>query len=146
MFRLECHRANRPTTVRRVAAAAHRRSDGQLALHYALDADLDRLRIPAPRPARVCSWLWQHTCFEAFLRCEDEPAYHEINLSPSGEWAMYSFRRYRELAGAAGEDLAPHIVVRHLPGRLEMDAEVRLDRLRPAYRLAVLRVALAAVI
>lgn len=39
--------------------------------------------------------LWRHTCFEVFAQLEDG-CYAEFNISPSGEWAAYSFTGYRE--------------------------------------------------
>jgi hypothetical protein len=66
---------------------------------FMLDADLDRLRVPAPRPARFVDGLWRHTCFEVFLATRAR-AYREYNLSPSGEWAGYAFSSYRKRRGA----------------------------------------------
>ena len=40
--------------------------------------------------------LWQTTCFELFLKPEADPAYVELNLSPSERWAAYDFAAYRE--------------------------------------------------
>lgn len=41
--------------------------------------------------------LWKTTCFECFLTTQkSKPAYFEINLSPGGDWAFYSFTSYRE--------------------------------------------------
>jgi hypothetical protein len=39
--------------------------------------------------------LWERTCFEAFVRPSRSPAYHELNLSPSGDWAFYHFHDRR---------------------------------------------------
>jgi len=39
--------------------------------------------------------LWKSTCLELFVSAPDEPAYLEINLSPSGAWNSYSFPSYR---------------------------------------------------
>lgn len=68
---------------------------GALAVNFRLDADLDRLRIPAPRPERFVDGLWRHTCFEVFLATRSR-AYREYNFSPSGEWAAYAFLGYRK--------------------------------------------------
>jgi hypothetical protein len=76
------------------------RSPGVLSLRYELDADLGRLRIPEAGPFRAGEKLWQHTCFEIFVSSR-MPAYREFNFSPSGEWAAYSFRGYREGGPAA---------------------------------------------
>ena len=49
---------------------------------------------PAPSPGRR-DGLWQHTCFELFLAPLEGAAYWELNLSPSGDWAVYRFDGYR---------------------------------------------------
>ena len=66
-----------------------------LKVRYELDADLATLRLPTTGPLRKGEKLWQHTCFEIFLS-DSMPAYTEFNFSPSGEWARYGFRRYRD--------------------------------------------------
>jgi hypothetical protein len=66
-----------------------------LSLIYALGGDLDRIRIPAPRPPVRADDLWLHTCFELFLKAAGEEAYLEFNFSPGGEWAAYCFESYR---------------------------------------------------
>ena len=40
--------------------------------------------------------LWRTTCFESFVRGEDEAAYREYNFAPSGHWAAYDFTGRRE--------------------------------------------------
>jgi hypothetical protein len=67
-----------------------------LTLAFVLECDLSRLRIPEPRSSRRAGGLWQHTCFEVFVMAEDGPGYREFNFSPSGEWAVYAFRSYRD--------------------------------------------------
>lgn len=80
-------------------------SDG-LQLRYELCADLSALRVPQPAPhgsvMGSVDGLWQHTCFEAFVRQEGAAAYREFNFSPSGQWAHYRFsaERIRDLAVA----------------------------------------------
>lgn len=68
---------------------------GAIAVQFRLDADLERLRIPARRPRRFKDGLWRHTCFEVFLAARSG-AYREYNFSPSGEWASYAFASYRK--------------------------------------------------
>lgn len=71
-----------------------RSADGKLALLYVLTGKLDEIRIPgAARPERRDA-LWQHTCFEAFVRGAGG-AYYEFNFAPSTEWAAYQFAGYR---------------------------------------------------
>jgi len=51
------------------------------------------------------------------------PEYREFNFSPSGEWAVYDFRNYRN-GGVLENDLAPGIVVHKTMDRLELGAEI----------------------
>mgnify|MGYP003348655943 CR=1 FL=1 len=61
---------------------------GGLLLQYVVTGSIGDLRIPpVSAPTRTAD-LWQHTCFEAFVAIEGASGYHELNLAPSGEWAM----------------------------------------------------------
>jgi hypothetical protein len=133
--------------VRRVDARVRTVADGKLAITYVLQGDLERVRIPPARSRRTADRLWQHTCCEAFVRREGSPAYHEFNFSPSGEWAAYAFERYREGGAAvADEALDPRVTVRTRPGKLELDAVIRLPLLLPAQPGAKVALALSAVV
>lgn len=71
-------------------------SAGGVRLRYRLSGALDALRLPAPVPAPAFTdGLWQGTCLEAFFGAAGDPAYHEFNFSPSGNWAAYRFSDYR---------------------------------------------------
>ena len=94
-----------------------------LGLAFALEGDLAGLRIPEARlPARA-DGLWRHTCFEAFMMAGQGPGYLEFNFAPSGEWAAYDFRGYRD-AGELQTASAPSVVVRRGVKRLELDAQI----------------------
>jgi hypothetical protein len=97
------------------------RISGRLKVTYTLTGELSSLAIPAPGPARRGDKLWQHTCFEVFVS-ERMPAYREFNFSPSGEWAAYAFRRYRE--ATAGSLEARSVSVRRSADKLELDATI----------------------
>ena len=113
-----------------------------LALTFVLQGDLATLRIPVERPRRQVDELWRHTCFEAFLMAGDGPGYREYNFSPSGEWAAYAFRDYRQ-AGVAADESAPVIRVHRSAQRLALEAEVPSE-LPASYRS--IRLGLAAVV
>jgi hypothetical protein len=118
----------------------------QLRISYEATGDIAQLRIPARSSPRRSDRLWENTCFEAFLRVDGDSPYYEFNFSPSGEWAAYEFRGYRDGGPIANDDVAPAIVVRRSADRIELDAVVHLDRL-PAIRLgSLLRIGLAAVL
>lgn len=142
---LACHPDSPCQWVRNIEVEARTVPDCTLALGFRLTGELERLRIPPPRAPRRANDLWRHTCFEAFVAAGEETAYHELNFSPSGEWAAYRFRGYRNgMSGAP--DLDPQICVRRAPDRLELDAVIRLQHV-PALRSRMpLRLALSAVV
>jgi len=112
-----------------------------LDLRYMLDAPLARLTIPPSRESRHVDELWRHTCFEAFLRVKDSTAYYELNVSPSTEWALYSFESTRKGMAAVPDVRPPELRMKRSANQLQMN--VRLD-LRSLSRLSA--IALAAVI
>jgi hypothetical protein len=107
-------------------AVAIRRQPGSLSVSYTITGELQRLRIPAPRPARIAERLWQHTCCEIFVARAGEAAYHEFNFSPSGEWAAYAFTGYRSGAVLCDETFAPGISVKRSQTRLVLECRVRV--------------------
>ena len=143
---LICHAEARSDAVHGVRVRVERTADGILAVHYSLEGDLDRLRVPPPRAPRIAERLWQHTCCEIFVASKGLPGYHEFNLGPSGEWAAYAFARYRDGGMLADERLNPGVAVRRTAGKLALDAEVRLGQLSPVYLSAGLSLALSAVV
>ena len=99
------------------------------------------LQLPPRRPSAHTDGLWQHTCFEAFVKGGDGRAYLELNFSPSSEWAIYSFDDYRRgrtrrepahppeiMSERQGDDLFEVDVTVHLDGLFTEHA--RTDRLR----------------
>jgi len=114
-----------------VQAEAARGPKG-LELRYRIEADLEKLRIPAPRAPAVGERLWEHFCCEAFVGPAAATAYREFNFSASREWAAYDFLRYRE--GQAWHAPDPQIEVRRSGRVLELRAGIPAptDRLRLA--------------
>jgi hypothetical protein len=79
-----------------IAVEVERPASDTLRLHYLLEGDLGALRIPLPSPPpRRADRLWEHSCFEAFVRVSGAVDYRELNFSPSGAWAAYRFESYR---------------------------------------------------
>lgn len=66
-----------------------------LRLRYAVSGS-ERVAWPAARPPARADDLWRTTCFELFLRFDDDERYLEFNFSPSTRWAAYAFQGYRE--------------------------------------------------
>lgn len=134
--------------VRSVAASVEVAGPLSLRFEYVLEADLKRVRIPPPAGnAGRTDKLWTHTCFEAFVGLAQAPQYLELNFSPSGEWAAYSFESYRE-GMAPALDAAPRLTLREDGERLELRAEVRLSGtlVLEASAKPLLRIALSTVV
>ena len=116
-----------------------------LELHYRVAGDIERVIVPERRTPRRADKLWQHTCFEAFVRDVRAPGYVELNFSPSGEWAAYRFTGYR--AGMQEADTAtPRVAIHREVDMLEMDVSIDLDSLQDLSRAVELQLALSAVI
>jgi len=143
---LRCHPSARTETVRTIRVLVRRSANGELRIAFRLDGDISRLRVPAPGVPRLAAELWRHTCFEAFIAVDGQPAYHEFNFAPSRQWAVYAFHGYRDGGPIADETMRPHIAVRSTGSLLELDTLVRLDRLSALHPRASLHVGLAAVV
>jgi len=143
---LTCDPRTPTDVVRGIGVSLCRQPAGVLLVRFSLHAEVGRLRVPAPRPSRRCDLLWQHTCFEVFVRGNSGSAYQELNFAPSGEWAIYAFHGYREPAALPDDAAAPEVTVRCSPNRIELDAVVRAASLSTEYAHTALRVALAAVV
>jgi len=78
-------------------------------LHYKLGGYIGDLAIPIHAEPVRTDGLWQHMCFELFLRVRDEAGYVEFNFSPSTQWAAYRFSGYRNGIGDAPDPLEPRI-------------------------------------
>ena len=124
-FTLACHPQTPSQAIREIDVVVEEAS-GSLILTFCLVGDISSLSIPESRSSRKVGHLWRHTCFEAFVMEGEGPEYREFNFSPSGEWAVYAFRGYRD-GGELENELAPEIVVRKTKDRLELGAEICRD-------------------
>ena len=144
---LMCHPSSPLPHVRALSVRTDWLSDNQLALHYRLEGDLDQLRLPAPRRSAPTDGLWQHTCFEAFVKHGDTRAYLELNLSPSTQWGIYGFDDYRRGMQPRAPQHPPEIVCRRREDLLETDVTVHLEGLFAEHtRVEGLRLGVAAVL
>ena len=120
------------------------RDGARLKLRYRARGDIGKLKVPvAVAPARA-DGLWQHTCFEAFVRAAQGDAYHEFNFAPSGAWAAYRFDSPRQ--GMTNASLrAPQIETTKTESELILETAVDLDGIA-ALAVADWRIGLSAVI
>jgi hypothetical protein len=110
---------------------------GGLELSYRLTGKLAKLAIPPRQPApERRDELWRQTCFEAFLRVPGETAYREYNFSPSGDWAIYQFRAYRQTLSSPTVITPPHIHLSQGTGFLQLDVELTPELLGATARSA----------
>ena len=129
---LIAHPAGAAGPVDGITVSAFRPEPLILALDYVLSGDLFRVLVPGPKAPDRADDLWRHTCFEAFIRTGAGPGYHEVNLSPSGEWAVYGFDGYRE-GRTSPVGVASQSVLRASDDdHLALTAILRLDGLDPA--------------
>ena len=137
-------------SVRALTASVQREGEGILRFRYQLDAELSALRIPAMSVSRRADELWKHTCFEAFIAGVPRGrSYHELNFSPSTEWAAYSFEGYRQGMTPVVAATPPRIDVSRAASQLVVDVRVAMQSLLPEPLRAVdakLSIALSAVI
>jgi hypothetical protein len=143
---LRCHPSTRPEAARTIQVLVRRTTGAELQITFRLDGDIPRISVPSPSLPRFARKLWEHTCFETFIAVQGQPAYQEFNFSPSGEWAVYAFRSYRNGGPLSNEIMRPHIAARSTDSRLELETRVRLDLLSAIHGRASLRIGLSAVI
>ena len=122
-FTLTCHPQTPSQAIREIDVMVEEAKSGSLLLTFCLVGDISALTIPESRSPRRVDNLWRHTCFEAFVMEGEGPEYREFNFSPSGEWAVYAFRGYRN-GGVLENELSPGIVVHKTMDRLELAAEI----------------------
>jgi predicted GIY-YIG superfamily endonuclease len=78
-----------------------------LNLTYRMHGELGSIALPDQTSSGRADGLWQHTCFEAFVKQSVDDGYLELNFSPSSNWAAYQFDSYRK--GIAPAEIDPPI-------------------------------------
>ncbi|MDP1653453.1 MAG: DOMON-like domain-containing protein [Rhodocyclaceae bacterium] len=116
------HPDNPPVFMQDIGATLLQKSDGSLAIAYAIHGPTDGLRIPAPDAPAPAEALWRTTCCELFVGTTDAADYREFNFSPSGQWAVYDFSDYRDRTPAQPRISTPSIRSGQHADRLRLDA------------------------
>jgi hypothetical protein len=133
--------------VRGIDVRVQQETSGTLTLRYVLRAEMLHVRVPPAQATARADGLWKHTCFEAFIApTRMSGGYYELNFSPSGQWAIYSFRAYREGMSPTDVTAAPAVLVRHFDDRLELDATIGLADLPGVREARTLKLALTTVV
>jgi hypothetical protein len=101
---------------------------GALILTYVITGKIGDIAMPPLAGPVRTDELWQHTCFEAFLRSSPGAGYHEFNFAPSTQWAAYRFSSYRTGRRVATEIGAPSIGVEASTERYLLRASLELNQ------------------
>jgi hypothetical protein len=126
---LRLHPDSRSSAATHVEVEVARQGAGNLVLCYLVAGAITDLRIPPTAAAARTDELWQHTCFEAFVRASAGAEYYEFNFAPSTQWAAYRFSCYRTEMRVATEISAPRIEVQSSPKCCTLRASLELDGL-----------------
>jgi len=120
-------------------------SSSFLIFRFRVEGDVVSLHLPASGSLRRRDGLWQHSCFEAFLRPDASHAYHEFNFAPSGDWAAYRFEGPRN--GRTEPDApAPAIEFSRGKDACDLSARVSVAAFPELARADAIDVGLAAVL
>ena len=143
---LKLHPDSRCLAATRIEVEIARPRPGNLVLHYFVTGKIGDLRMPPETAPTRAHELWQHTCFEAFVRASPSTAYYEFNFAPSMQWAAYRFSAYRREMSVANEVRAPRIEVQSSGELYELQASLELGGMSSLPSAAVWRLGLSAVI
>ena len=105
------------------------RIDDRLEIKYVLN-NSSAIAIPQTNKAPLRRYdLWEHTCFEFFLRIKNTTKYWEFNLSPSGNWNVFRFLNYRSnIVEEKAFDALPFTVFQDVES-LILDAKINLNKI-----------------
>jgi len=118
------HPDNPPGFMQHIGVTLMQKSDGSLAIAYAIQGPTDGLRIPTPDAPAPADALWRTTCCELFVGSANTADYREFNFSPSGQWAVYDFSDYRQRTHAQPFVAALSIRAGEREDRLQLDAQL----------------------
>ena len=126
--------------------ASAKRLPAELVFHFAVTGPVDELLVPAPALPTRSDSLWQHLCFEAFLRPVGGDGYLELNFAPSREWAAYAFSGYRAGMKSAQGIAAPTMSISQNADHLALDVTVPLLAGNPLHSNRAWDIGLSAVL
>jgi hypothetical protein len=103
------------------------RSDARgIVVGYVVTGDVEKILLPSQQSSERTDRLWEHTCFEIFLKPDGSRSYMELNFSPSTQWAAYRFDDYR--AGMKELSMSAPPKIFHDEGTAHvMDIEIALE-------------------
>ena len=124
---LQCHPLTPASAVDEMIVEWSLSDSGTIWLRYHVDGTVSEVKLPDHAdPAQRMDGLWQHSCFELFLKKPGSERYCEFNFSPSGNWAAYSFSDYREGMEQLAMEKAPEIEMDFSDTHIGLEATVQL--------------------
>jgi hypothetical protein len=110
------------------------RASHQLAITYELTGDLQQVQMPDIKGNGArCDRLWEQTCFEFFLAAgwarSPQLPYWEFNLSPAGDWNVFSLSSCRQGLQAEAAIATLPFTVYTSPDKLQLSISVELTHL-----------------
>ncbi|MGC1306472.1 MAG: DOMON-like domain-containing protein [Phormidesmis sp.] len=127
------------------------REKSVIAFSYLLAGDLDRVVIPPARETvRRADRLWEQTCFEFFLASGNVQTrtspYWEFNLSPTGDWNVFSLAGYRHRSTETAAFQSLPFTVKALSDGLHLAVSVDVGALVEAGRSLQLGVSMVVIV
>jgi hypothetical protein len=143
---LKIHPDSHGYPVSQIEVEVARPHPDRLALSYIVTGKMSDVRMPPVMATARGDRLWQHTCFEAFVRASSGSDYYEFHFAPSTQWAAYRFSGYRSGMRVANEIGAPSIEMQMGPDHCTLEASLELNGLSDLPRNVAWRLGLSAVI
>lgn len=143
---LKLHPDSLCRAVRQIEVEIARPRPDSLLLSYVVTGTMSDVLMPPAAAGARSDGLWQHTCFEAFVRVSPDAGYFEFNFAPSTEWAAYRFSGYRSGMRAADGINAPLIELQSGPSFCILRAALNLRGLPDLARQTSWQLGLSALI
>lgn len=126
---LTIHPDSRCEAVQAIEVDVARMRSGLLRLGYRAIGTMAGVEIAEPSFPGRSDRLWEHTCFEIFLRRPGDAGYVEFNFSPAGGWAAYRFLSQRRGMSNLPEFEDIGFAARYDPEVLALEVDLELGRL-----------------
>ena len=130
----------------RVEVEVTRPRADRLVLSYVVTGTISDIRLPPVMPAARADELWQHTCFEAFVRASSGRRVLRIQLRAFDAMGGLSVRRLPKRHARGDRDRRARDRSAIEPDSYTLQASLELDRLPDLPRDASWRLGLSAVI
>lgn len=124
---LQSHPVTPVTAIDKITVEWSMSETGTIWLRYHAEGNVEKVSLPVDLDqSQRMDGLWQNTCFELFLGEPGAARYCEFNFSPSGNWAAYSFDRYRDGMGQLPMPKAPEIYMDFSDTHMALEATLEL--------------------